>query len=75
MGNAPLQVQMISHLGSPRKLPPCRFLRQNFACYELLGIVSMKERVLLVQGEFSIYSQPGQGTTFEIFVPLSREAI
>ena len=40
-----------------------------------LGIVSMKERVLLVQGEFSIYSQPGQGTTVEIFVPLSREAI
>jgi signal transduction histidine kinase len=40
-----------------------------------LGIVSMKERVLLVQGEFSICSRPGQGTTVEIFVPLSREAI
>ena len=40
-----------------------------------LGIISMKERVLLVQGEFSIHSQPGQGTTVEIFVPLSKEAI
>jgi CHASE3 domain sensor protein len=36
---------------------------------------NMKERVLLVQGEFSIHSQPGQGTTVEIFVPLSKEAI
>jgi PAS domain S-box-containing protein len=40
-----------------------------------IGIVSMKERVLLVQGEFSIRSQPGQGTTVEVFVPLSKEAI
>ncbi len=40
-----------------------------------LGIVSMKERVRLVQGEFSIHSQPGQGTTVEIFVPLSKVAI
>jgi PAS domain S-box-containing protein len=40
-----------------------------------LGIVSMKERVRLVQGEFSIHSQPGQGTMIEIFVPLSKEAI
>jgi PAS domain S-box-containing protein len=40
-----------------------------------LGIISMKERVRLVQGEFSIHSQPGQGTTVEIFVPLSKEAI
>jgi PAS domain S-box-containing protein len=40
-----------------------------------LGIVSMKERVRLVQGKFSIHSQPGQGTTIEISVPLSKEAI
>ena len=37
-----------------------------------LGIVSMKERVLLVQGEFSIHSQPGQGTEVRVFVPLRR---
>jgi signal transduction histidine kinase len=40
-----------------------------------LGIVSMKERVRLVRGEFSIHSQPGQGTTVKIFVPLSRAAM
>jgi signal transduction histidine kinase len=40
-----------------------------------LGIVSMKERVRLVQGEFSIYSQPGQGTEVRVFVPLPNEAL
>jgi signal transduction histidine kinase len=39
-----------------------------------LGIVSMKERIRLVQGEFSIHSQPGQGTEVRVFVPLSKEA-
>jgi len=42
---------------------------------DALGIVSMKERVQLVRGEFSIHSQLGQGTALKIFVPLSREAI
>ncbi len=37
-----------------------------------LGIVSMKERVGMVQGEFSIHSQPGQGTEIKVFVPLSK---
>jgi signal transduction histidine kinase len=40
-----------------------------------LGIVSMKERVRLVQGEFSIYSRPGQGTEVRVFVPLPKEAL
>jgi len=40
-----------------------------------LGIVSMKERVRLVQGEFSIHSQPGQGTEVRVFVPLPKEAL
>jgi PAS domain S-box-containing protein len=35
-----------------------------------LGIISMKERVRLVQGEFSIHSQPGQGTKVTVSVPL-----
>jgi len=39
-----------------------------------LGIVSMKERVRLVQGELSIHSQPGRGTEVSVFVPLSKEA-
>jgi PAS domain S-box-containing protein len=38
-----------------------------------LGIVSMKERVRLVQGEFSIHSQPGWGTKVRVFAPLSKE--
>jgi PAS domain S-box-containing protein len=40
-----------------------------------LGILSMKERVLLVHGEFSIHSQPGQGTEVRVFVPLPKEAL
>jgi signal transduction histidine kinase len=39
-----------------------------------LGIVSMKERVRLVQGEFSIHSKPGRGTEINVFVPLARKA-
>ena len=38
-----------------------------------LGIVSMKERVGLVQGKFSIDSQPGRGTEVRVFIPLSKE--
>jgi signal transduction histidine kinase len=40
-----------------------------------IGIVSMKERVRLVQGKFSIYSRPGQGTEVTVFVPLPKEAL
>jgi signal transduction histidine kinase len=40
-----------------------------------LGIVSMKERVLLVHGEFSIHSKPGQGTEVRVFVPLPKESL
>jgi PAS domain S-box-containing protein len=39
-----------------------------------LGIVSMKERIRLVLGEFSIDSRPGQGTDVKAFVPLPRQA-
>jgi signal transduction histidine kinase len=37
-----------------------------------LGVISMRERARLVQGDFSIHSQPGQGTTLTVSVPLSR---
>ena len=40
-----------------------------------LGIVSMKERVGLLHGEFSIHSQPGHGTEVRVFVPLSKEIV
>jgi PAS domain S-box-containing protein len=39
-----------------------------------LGIVSMKERISLVQGDLSIDSRPGQGTEVRVFVPLPRKA-
>jgi signal transduction histidine kinase len=37
-----------------------------------LGIISMKERVRLVQGEFSIRSEQGKGTAVAVCVPLPR---
>ncbi len=36
-----------------------------------LGLVSMRERVRLVHGEFSIHSKPGQGTRLEARIPLA----
>jgi signal transduction histidine kinase len=39
-----------------------------------LGLTSMEERVRLVNGSFSIRSQPGSGTTVEVFVPLDKNA-
>jgi two-component system CheB/CheR fusion protein len=39
-----------------------------------LGLISMKERVRLVNGKFNIRSQPGVGTTVEVFVPVHENA-
>jgi signal transduction histidine kinase len=39
-----------------------------------LGLISMRERVRLIQGEIIIRSQPGQGTTIEIKAPLNEVA-
>jgi len=38
-----------------------------------LGLISMRERVQLVKGEFSIESAHGRGTTIEARIPLPRE--
>ena len=35
-----------------------------------LGLASMEERVRLIRGSLSIYSEPGQGTTIEVRAPL-----
>ena len=35
-----------------------------------LGLISMEERVRLVNGEFFVRSQPGKGTEIEVHVPL-----
>ena len=40
-----------------------------------LGLVSMEERLRLVNGKFAIRSRPGQGTTVEAFVPLDKNTI
>lgn len=34
-----------------------------------LGLISMEERVRLVNGSISIQSQPGKGTTVDVFIP------
>jgi len=39
-----------------------------------LGLAIMKERVYLVNGDFSIQSRPGQGTVIEVLIPLSRSS-
>lgn len=39
-----------------------------------LGLISMKERVRLVNGEFIIRSRPGIGTEVEVHVPLPERA-
>ncbi len=36
-----------------------------------LGLVSMQERVRLIQGEISIESRPGKGTVINVQAPLS----
>jgi PAS domain S-box-containing protein len=38
-----------------------------------LGLISMEERVRLVNGSLKIQSQAGQGTTVEVFVPLLKK--
>jgi PAS domain S-box-containing protein len=40
-----------------------------------LGLVSMEERVRLVNGKFDIRSTPGDGTTVKVFVPLNKSAL
>ena len=39
-----------------------------------LGLVSMRERLQLVSGEFSIKSQPGGGTTIHVRVPFGSRS-
>jgi signal transduction histidine kinase len=37
-----------------------------------IGIAGMRERAALIDGEFTIESVPGQGTTVRIKVPLAN---
>jgi PAS domain S-box-containing protein len=38
-----------------------------------IGLSSMRERVLLVEGNFSVDSQPGRGTTINFNIPLKKD--
>ena len=40
-----------------------------------LGIVSMEERVRLLNGSLSIHTEPGRGTTIEVRVPLLARSV
>lgn len=37
------------------------------------GLVGMRERVLMLGGSLSIHSQPGEGSTLEVRIPLEKE--
>jgi signal transduction histidine kinase len=39
-----------------------------------LGLISMRERMRLVHGEFEIHSEPGRGTTVECRVEIESES-
>jgi PAS domain S-box-containing protein len=39
-----------------------------------LGLISMRERMRMVHGEFSVRSEPGHGTTVTCSVPLAHES-
>jgi two-component system sensor histidine kinase DegS len=39
-----------------------------------IGLLSMKERVRLVDGEFTMKSKPGRGTRIDVWAPLSGGA-
>jgi signal transduction histidine kinase len=34
------------------------------------GVVGMRERVLMMGGQLSLHSEPGEGTTLSVTVPL-----
>ena len=40
-----------------------------------IGLLSMKERVRLVDGENSLKSKPGRGTQIDIWVPLADKTL
>ncbi len=43
--------------------------------YEGLGIAGMRERATLLEGTLTIISQPGQGTTVQVYLPLSTPCV
>ena len=50
------------------------FDQQEILARRGLGLISMRERLQMVSGEFTVKSEPGRGTTIWARVPLEREA-
>ena len=48
------------------------FLTKEIEKKKTLGILGMRERVSLIQGEFAIKSKPGKGTTVRVSVPIAE---
>lgn len=46
------------------------FLMKDIESKKTLGILGMKERIAIIQGEYDIQSVPGKGTTVTVSVPL-----
>jgi PAS domain S-box-containing protein len=63
--------------GTPKAIRFCvsdngvGFDSEDYRSRHGLGIVSMKERLRLVHGEFSIHSEPAGGTAVRVVVPLA----
>ncbi len=51
----------------------CGFDTKSDVMEKGLGFLSMKERLRLVGGELSIYSQPRRGARVDVSIPLNRE--
>lgn len=66
-GNSEIQLT-VSDLG-------VGFDQQDAMKRQGLGLISMRERVQMVNGQFSIKSQPGRGTTIKVRVPLRAESV
>ena len=50
-------------------------VEQSYASRGSLGMINLRERAALVEGNINIESTPGQGTRVTLLVPIDREAI
>ena len=50
----------------------CGFNINETNLSKTMGIIGTKERIKSVSGDININSQPGEGTTIEIFIPFKN---
>jgi len=48
------------------------FDKDQAMAHQGLGLISMRERVQMVNGDFEVESEPGQGTTIHVRIPLQE---